>query len=79
LNSTAYGVDQIFLRGIYSFYYERDDVMIHDSLGSFGDKSKPFPTKLGKNYHFVGEVFDEFDNIREDHVQDWIREKHKER
>jgi hypothetical protein len=78
-NSTAYGVDQIFLRGIYAFYYERGDVMIHDSIGSFGDKSVPFPTKLDKNYHFVGEVFDEFDNIREDHVQDWIREKHKER
>lgn len=78
-NKNDYGVDQIFLRGIYSFYYERDDVMIHDSIGSFGDKSEPFPTKLDNQYHFVGEVFDEFDNRRQDHIQDWFCEKHKER
>jgi hypothetical protein len=74
-----YGVDQIFLRGLYSFYYGRDDIMIHDSIGSFGDRSKPIPAKLDKMYHFVGEVYDEFDNRREDHIQDWIQEKHKER
>jgi len=53
--------------------------MIHDSIGSFGDKSHPFPTKLDNQCHFVGEVFDEFDNRRQDHIQDWVREKHKER
>jgi hypothetical protein len=58
-NIDAYGQDQIFLKGLYGYYKSDGNIMIHDSIGAYGDDSIPFPTHLAPGYRFVGEVFDE--------------------
>ena len=54
-------VDQIFLRD-YIYPLVKDNAFIHDD---FFEK-KPFPTKRN-NLEFIGEVYDENDNINEEH------------
>ncbi|MDA8126741.1 MAG: glycosyltransferase family 4 protein [Deltaproteobacteria bacterium] len=66
-----YGIDQEFLRAIYRFYQSRDSVLAHDSLGLFPE-GIPFPNPLGPEFHFVGEVFNEDEERRQDHYQDWL-------
>jgi len=75
----AYGQDQLFLRGLYAYHKEQKDIMVHDSIGQYGDESLPFPVRLDKKYHFVGEVWDENDNRRQDHIKDWTNNKNMER
>lgn len=66
-----YGIDQQFLRAVYRFFRSQDSVLAHDSLGWFPG-SVPFPSPLGPELHFVGEVFDEKDERRQDHYRDWV-------
>ena len=75
----AYGQDQIFLQGLYMYHKQQNDIMVHDSLGTFDDISIPFPTKLAPSYHFIGEVFDENDLPRPDHHNDWLNNRDNER
>lgn len=75
----AYGQDQIFLKGLYGYHYQNKDILIHDSIGTYGDDSEPFPSRLDREYHFVGEVWDENDVRRSDHIRDWVENASKER
>jgi hypothetical protein len=75
----AYGKDQEFLRGLYAYYYPQNCIMIHDSIGSYGDKSVPFPSRLAPDYKFVGEVYDENECRRQDHIDDWLNNVEMER
>ena len=54
-------VDQIFLRD-YIYPLVKDDSFVHDEFF----ERKPFPTKRN-NLEFIGEVYDENDNINEEH------------
>ena len=54
-------VDQIFLRD-YIYPLVKDDAFVHDE---FFEK-RPFPTKRN-NLEFIGEVYDENDNVTEEH------------
>lgn len=66
-----YGIDQEFLRAVYRFFVSQNSVLAHDSIGWFPG-SIPFPRPLGPEFHFVGEVFNEKDERRQDHYRDWI-------
>ena len=77
-NSWAYGQDQIFLKNLYLFYKAQDQIFCHDSLSNI-DGGIPYPTGLAPEYHFVGEVFNEKNERREDHYNDWLRFASQER
>ena len=59
---------------VYNKYIKYGDIICHNSCDwSEFPYSKPFPTKM-ENYHFVGEIFDEYDNRKEQYMN-WIDKK----
>lgn len=64
--------DRMFLME-YVYHHYKDNSLSHDSCFTQYINSKPFPSPM-KNYHFVGEIFDDNDN-RYPQYREWINRK----
>ena len=62
--NNKYGTDQIFLRD-YVYPLIKSKSMVHDEFFQYDFNRRDFPS-VRKNFEFVGEIFDEYDN-RQDH------------
>jgi hypothetical protein len=58
---------------VYERFMEDGDMICHDSCHINFPYSKPFPTKM-ENHRFVGEIYDEHDNRKEQYIL-WVNKK----
>lgn len=58
--SGDYGSDCLFLSHIvYEKYLHEKDILVHDTLNLYNSPlTMPFPSRIDKNFHFVGESFE---------------------